>query len=231
MPGTPAIRVGVLLQAICLAALFLQLPGPATAHSLAFSNNATIYSPSRAAASRPDSSFNESARIQRESGTSTGDSPSGPFEAANDTNNSQKLNASNSHPDGAIVLADTSESEPFSDNFESKTRQSSNDPGPNITPLAIYFNDNHEFSQPLLYIFTVSQQSKVRISKIFENLPEAAAHTARADGAPFIFGENKVCFPASIRRPAVLQENRFPKRHAILDKWQRGRRSLQPRRG
>ena len=174
MPGPPAIRVGVLLQAICLAALFLQLPGPATAHSLAFSNNATIYSPSRAAASRPDNFFNESARIQRESGTSTGNSPSGPLEAANYTNNSQKLNASNSPADGATFLDVLPLNLSSSTNGTNITEQLQYCPGRPKNGLDIYFIDTQTCFPPLAACSNFSQQSKERISKTDEGQSPAA---------------------------------------------------------
>ena len=49
-------------------------------------------------------------------------------------------------------------------------------------------------SLPLLCIFTGSQQSKAKISKIDENSPEAAVHMARPDGAPFISAKTRYAF-------------------------------------
>ena len=174
-----------------------------TALVIYFKNNQALFS---AASGISGITFDESA-LWSESQKST---TNWPQMAADGALFFEKYNEMNSTPlrgRRRLFLADTSESDPISVNSESKTRQSSNNPSSNIDSLAIYFNDKHEFSLPLLCILTVSQQSKVRISKIYENLPEAAAHTARADGAPFILAKTRYVLQPLTAGPLCCRKN------------------------
>jgi hypothetical protein len=110
---------------------------------------------------------------------------------------------------GQHFLPKTSESGPISDESETKTGQSSNDPATSKIALVIYFKNNQAISPPHLGIFDSSQQSTAEISKIYENLPEAAAHTARPDGAPFILAKTRYVFQPLTADPLGCRKNVF----------------------